>query len=251
MAKGFVYILLGSLAALEALGLGGRTASPTEALSVVRGGTVGTALLWATAVGLAAYALWAAFSAIADAENRGTDGAGIASRVAMGVAAVAYGALAVSAFHLATSGTGGGSSGGGSTQSATETLMRQPAGPWLVAAVGVLIGLYGLFQFKTAMTGEFMRRLSLEGAMSGRRRLVKRIGQVGLSARAVALLLVAGFLGWAAIDANARRARGLEGSLMTLKAQPWGTWLLLALASGLVAYGVYQVIRGRYMRVHA
>lgn len=250
MAKGLVYVLLGSLAVLEALGIGGRTASPTEALAAVRQGTPGVALLWATAVGLAAYALWAAFSAIVDAENLGSDAAGIARRVATGVAAIAYGGLAVSAFHLATS-SGGGGAGGGGAQSATETLLRQPAGAWLVGIVAGVITLYALFQLRTAVTAEFMRRLSLEGAMSGHRDLVKRIGQIGLSARAIAFLLVAGFLVWAALDANARRARGLEGSLSTLREQPYGTWLLLALAAGLVAYGVHQMIRGRYMNVHA
>lgn len=248
-AKGFLYVLLGALAALEALGLGGRTASPTEALSTVRGTAAGMALLWVTAVGLAAYALWAVFSAVADAEGFGTDGAGIARRAGTGVGAIVYGGLAVSAFHLVTS--IGAASNDGGAQPATEALLGQPAGPWLVGTVALVLALYALFQLSTAVTAAFMRRLSLAGAMSGRRELVKRIGQVGISARAAALLLIAGFLLRAAIDENARRARGLEGSLETLKEQPYGRWLLLALAAGLVAYGVYSVIRGLYMRIHA
>ncbi len=128
----------------------------------------------------------------------------------------------------------------------TDRLMQQPAGPWLVGGVGALLAIYALYQFKKVLTAEFMDDMRLEGAMSGRGDLARKIGRLGLSARAIVFLMTAGFLIWAAIDADARRARGLEGSLITLSQQPYGPWLLGIVALGLVAYGLFQGFKARY-----
>ncbi|HEY0096819.1 MAG TPA: DUF1206 domain-containing protein, partial [Archangium sp.] len=61
-------------------------------------------------------------------------------------------------------------------------------------------------------------------------------------------VLIGGFLVQAALTANPRRARGLDGALEALAAQPHGTVLLALAAAGLVAYAVYMAVEARYRR---
>jgi Domain of Unknown Function (DUF1206) len=75
------------------------------------------------------------------------------------------------------------------------------------------------------------------------------VGAVGSWARASVLVLVGAFVGWAAISFNPRRARGLDASLRALARQPYGPYLLAAVALGLVCYGVYVLVEVRYRKV--
>jgi hypothetical protein len=249
-AKGIVYILVGILAGMQAVGLGGRTASPSEALEVVRGGTFGTVLLWALAIGLAAYVLWCAFSAIADPERHGRDVRGLAMRIGDAVRAIVYGGLAVTAFAIAKSGGSGAGSGGGGARSRTEELLSQPAGPWIVGAIAAILAGYALIRLRKVWTAEFMDELRLHGGLARRRDVVRRIGQAGIGSQALVLLMISGFLGWAAIDQTSRHARGLEGALITLAQQPYGPVLLGLAALGLIAFGVFQGIIARYKAIN-
>ena len=54
----------------------------------------------------------------------------------------------------------------------------------------------------------------------------------------------------AALEADPAEARGLAGALATLARQPYGPWLLGAVAVGFVAYGVYLFLEARYRRVY-
>jgi hypothetical protein len=55
----------------------------------------------------------------------------------------------------------------------------------------------------------------------------------------------------AAIAHDAGQARGVGGALRALEAQPYGFWLLAAVAVGLAAYGVFEIAEARYRRIHA
>ncbi|MCP3141459.1 DUF1206 domain-containing protein [Pyxidicoccus sp. QH1ED-7-1] len=53
----------------------------------------------------------------------------------------------------------------------------------------------------------------------------------------------------AAIQADPGEAGGLGEALTALAEQPFGPWLLGAVALGLVAYAVYQLLEARYRRI--
>lgn len=247
-AKGAVYVLIGVLALVAAFGPGGggQTAGSSEALQVVKQSTFGDILLGLLALGLVGYVLWRLTQAFIDPENVGDEDWGWAKRALYFVSAAAYGLLTYSAIQLLL-GNGGGSgsgSGGDSTQSMTQQLLEQPFGPWLVGIVAAGIALRGITQAVKAYKADFFDDIRPVGRLS--RDAVRRIGQVGLTARGAVFLMVAGFLVWAALDENSRRARGLEGTLDTLAGMSGGPWLLGAAGAGLVAYGVFQFIKARY-----
>jgi hypothetical protein len=57
------------------------------------------------------------------------------------------------------------------------------------------------------------------------------------------------FLISAAVHTDAREARGLGGALFTLEQQPYGDWLLAAVASGFLAYALYLLMLVFYRRI--
>ena len=53
----------------------------------------------------------------------------------------------------------------------------------------------------------------------------------------------------AAIDYKANEAIGLGGALAKLHGQPFGPWLLGAVAAGLIAFGLFSISETRYRRI--
>src|SRR5688500_5424301 len=80
--KGFVYVLIGGLAVLAAIGEGGRVTGSQGAVRTLGEQPFGRILLIAVAVGLMAYAAWALAEAIFNVRGKRGIG-GIAQRLAM------------------------------------------------------------------------------------------------------------------------------------------------------------------------
>jgi hypothetical protein len=200
----------------------------------------------AIGVGIVGYALWRFVQAFMDTENKGSGPKGIAVRIGYAVIAFVHLGLAISAFAMVS---GGSASGGDSARGWTAQLMAQPFGRWLVAIVGALVVGYGAAQFRRAYTAKFREKLRLR-EMSGREdKLATRLGRMGYAARGVVFGIVGAFFIAAAIHTDPQEARGLDGALQTLAAQPWGWAALGAVALGLTAYGLFMFVEARYRRM--
>jgi len=81
------------------------------------------------------------------------------------------------------------------------------------------------------------------------RSAVARLGQVGYIARGLALGVVGGLLGYAAVTFDAQQAKGLDGAMRTILDQPFGQFLLTAVALGFVAFGLFAFLQARYRRM--
>jgi hypothetical protein len=79
--------------------------------------------------------------------------------------------------------------------------------------------------------------------------LVKALGTVGHIARAVIFGLVAIFLVKASYDYRADEAIGLDGALAKLYNGAYGSWLLGAVALGLILFSVFCLAEARYRRI--
>ena len=71
----------------------------------------------------------------------------------------------------------------------------------------------------------------------------------GYCGRAAVFLLVGTLVLFAAAHDTAKQAKGLDGSLQTLAAKPYGAALLCAIAAALVAFGLLSLLDARYRRV--
>ena len=71
VAKGVVYATIGVLAMMEALGVGGKTASPDGAMQSIGTQPFGGFLLVLLSAGLFGYALWKVVQGVMDPDGRG------------------------------------------------------------------------------------------------------------------------------------------------------------------------------------
>ena len=248
-AKGIVYLIIGGIAARAAFGSGERVQGSQGAMRTILEQPFGKLLLGLVALGLAGYALWRFVQAGLDPEHKGTDAGGAAKRAGYAISGVIHAGLALAALRMVT-GRGGGSGGdGGSAVHWTATLMRQPMGRWLVAAVGLGIVGYGLYALYRAYAVKLSKQLDLSRMSPAAREWAVRSGRAGIAARGVVFAIMGFFLLLAALHSNPAEARGLDGALRALQEQAYGPWLLGLVALGLVGYGIYQLVEARYRRI--
>ena len=247
-ARGVVYLIVGWLAMLAALGGGGRTTDSEGALISILQQPFGDVMLALVALGLIGYVIWRLVQALADPDDHGTDARGLAIRGGLLVSAITHTLLAFFALSLIFGwGTGGGSGDGG-TQDWTAWLLQQPFGRWLVALVGAAVIGAGLAHMVKGYQARFEKYLVMDRATLEKASPVCRFGLV---ARGVVFLIIGGFFIVAAWRFSSGEVVGLQGALQYIQQQPYG-WILLGIvALGLFAFGVYSLIEARYRRIDA
>lgn len=248
MSKGAVYFTIGLLAARGVFGAGGEKTDPRGALERIGEQSFGQILLVVLSLGLVGYALWQITRALLDPEGQGHKPKGLVKRFGYGISGVAYITLAWFAMTLAARGRAVGRDGQ-SEEEWTGRLMSQPLGEWLVVLAGLVALAIAGNQFYVAAKALFLKRLRF-GALDGRLcDLIKRTGQVGIAARGVVITIIGLFLIQAAWTHDPEKAGGLSEALAAVERQPFGPWLLGIVALGVIAYGVYAVMQGRYRRI--
>ena len=241
-ARGIVYLLVGVLALLVALG-GHEHADQKGALQQVLARPFGGLLVAAMAVGFAGYAVWrfseAAFGVTGE-------GPGALPRIQSLVRGLVYAGLSVVAVSLLL-----GSRQPQSAQSreATARVMSHPGGQWLVGVVGAVIAVTGLVLAWQGLRARFMRYFPQSQLGAPVRTAALVLGRVGNVGRGLVFALAGGLVVAAAWTYDPAKAGGLDAALKTLRDRPYGGWLLGLAALGLVAFGAYGLIEARYRRV--
>jgi hypothetical protein len=242
-ARGVVYVIVGWLAVLAALGSGQATDSKGALLTILQQ-PFGEVLLALVALGLVGYALWRLVQASMDTDGHGTDAKGAAVRIGLVVSAVTHLLLAFFALSLILGWGAGG--GGDGTQDWTAWLLEQPFGRWLVGLIGAAVVGAGLAHIFKGWQAKFEKYLQMDPDLLDKASPVCRFGLV---ARGVVFLIIGGFLVVAAWRFSSGEVVGLKGALQTLQQQPYG-WILLGIvALGLFAFGLYSLIEARYRRI--
>lgn len=244
-AKGLLYITVGLLAAQAGLGPGGETTDSHGALRVVLGLTFGHILLFVVAAGLMGYAVWRLVEAVADPDRRGRGLKGLALRTGSAARGVFHGGLAIAALRLA-SGNQSGAATSDPRQWAAFTF-GLPGGELLILLGAGGITAYGGYQLYRAYIAKLGRQLDLSPLPARAAGLVVGVSRFGIAARGIVFCFIGFFLLRTAMDHDAGQAGGLEKSLDTLAGI--GRWPFVAVASGLVAYGLYELVNARYRRI--
>lgn len=245
-AYGVTHLLIAWLALQVAFGGGGgQDADQAGAFQTLAQQPFGRVLLWVLVVGFAAVALWRLEQAVWGYGYVSDTGKRLRKRVTAAAKAVLFTVLAVVAGSTAA---GGGSSGGGGQQGLTATVMGWPGGQLLVGAVGLGIIAVGGKKVYDGVKKKFLDDMSLPSDQNARRVAV-RTGQIGFVAKGIAIALIGGLVVAAAVQFRPDQAAGLDAALKTLAGQPYGPYLLAAVALGLAAYGVFCFFDARYHRV--
>ncbi|MGW3059562.1 DUF1206 domain-containing protein [Streptomyces goshikiensis] len=246
VARGVLYVLIGVLAVRVAFGDGGgKEADRQGALQELAGKPFGGVLIWAVAIGLVGMALWrlseAAFGAA------GPDGDKPLKRLASAGRAAFYAVAAFSVFTFAAG--GGGRSGDEESRDATAKALELPAGQWLVGAAGVGIAVAGVVIAVQAARCKFRKHLALGGLSARWRRAVDFLGVTGGLARGAVFATAGGFLVFAAVRYDPAQAKGMDDTLRSFTLTAAGPWLLVAVAAGLVLFGVFSWVAARWREV--
>ncbi|WP_079508901.1 DUF1206 domain-containing protein [Mesobacillus jeotgali] len=248
VAKGLVYGMVGVLAALAAFGPKGDTTGTSGALQSIANLPFGEVALWFIGIGLIGYILWDFIKAIKDPENEGTDAKGLVKRTGYFISGLIYANLAFGAIKLASN--TGSAGGGNSEKTISAKLMEQPFGVWLVGIVGAIIIGYGLYELYSGAKEKFMSKFKTYEMNAKERKIARLSGKAGLIARGIVLSMVGFFFIRTAYTHNPDESKGLGGALTELANQPFGQVLLAIVAGGLILYGIYQIIRGRYQHMN-
>lgn len=236
---GLVYLLMGWLAAQLALGdyHGSVSKGPFKTLAEQ---PFGAGLLVAVAVGMFLLVAWRLLDACVG--HRDKDGFELWRLRATDVGkAGIYGAVGYKAVQTAL-----GESGGNARQT-TARLMDLPLGVWIVGAVGVAVGGYGAAQVWIGLTEKHRKHLASEGRSGTAGSAYLLLGTIGYVSRGVAFIMVGGLFVYAAVTHKPKESGGLDAALYKLLEQPYGRWLLLAMAAGLACYGLFNLARARHL----
>jgi hypothetical protein len=245
-ARGVLYVIIGCIAIGIAFGHSHSQADSAGAVRLVAATPIGLIALWLLAAGFIGLALWRLAEAAYGGPGPGEQKLG--SRLAALGKAVVYGVLAFTAVKYAI-GAGAPKSSNQQSTDLTASLLHHPGGQAVVVVVGIALIVSGAYLAYSSWRRDFLEQLSLAGASRRTRRVVIRLGQVGGIARGVVFAAVGAFLVVAGAKAQPGQAKGIDATLRAFAQTPLGPWLLVAVAAGLVTFGLYSCCEARWRKV--
>jgi hypothetical protein len=235
---GIVHLLVAWLALAVAFGVPDVAPPDAEgAIATVAATPGGSLALGLCAVGLIAFALWQVTAAaigfrwVSGGERFRKRSGAVAKSIATGALAV----LIVDAL------VGRQDRSRTTAQSLAGDLLALPAGRVLLGLVaGVILTLAGIMTY-TGVRRTFMGDLDVRRLGPAARHAIEVLGVAGHLSRALALAVIGVLAATAALVADPNRAGGLDSALRALGATGPGAALLIVVAAGFGAFGLFCV----------
>lgn len=248
VARGLLYVVVGILATQVAAGHDEAKPDKQGALQAVLRQPFGRLLVLLLAVGFAGYAAWRFVeAAVGPADQPDTNKVRV-KRVGYFLRGCLYAFFFGSAVRLFIWSNSVASSET-PEQDWTARVLDWPLGTWLVQGAGLVAIGAGLYIGWRGVSGKFRKRLKSLEMGPGIQLWVRAVGTVGNVARMLIVSMIGVFLIAAARQHDPEQAVGIDGALKRLADRPYGPTLLVAMALGLAAYGVYSFAEARYRRV--
>ncbi len=241
-ARGIVYVLVGGLALFSSVG--GGDSDSKSALHVILEQPLGRIWLGLIAVGLLGFIAWRLAQAFANADGHPRTLKGVCIRIGLFISAMVYSSLAIYAASAALS--YGGNSGSDGESALSAWLIEQPFGRYLLSAVGLAVIGAGIAQIIKGV-GHGYRKYLIIPSTAGT--AIDWICIYGLAARGVVFLITGVFLLYAAAAVDPEQAGGTSEALAWVRQLPFGAFLYLVAAAGLLAFGLYGFVEAAYRRI--
>ena len=242
LAKGLIYLITGILAFGASTGLGNSSEGKLGVLKFLEKQTFGQILLMILGVGLLCYSFWRLFQSIKDPENIGKDTKGMGKRLGFLFSGIFYSGLGVYAFKQAFQylGSSDNNSGAG--------LLTSSGANFIFIAIGIGVAIKSVFQFRKVYKGNFLEKFDLTSIGNlNTRKIVKRLGYAGITARGIVAGIVAYFFIEAGmtVGMNSGDVKGTKEAFSFLR-ETQGAWLMGIVAMGLICYGCYMFVMAKY-----
>lgn len=250
-AKGVVYCIIGVLAFMAAFEIEGKSTESTERSNIFR--TIqelpaGNVLLGITAIGLLSYSIWRFIAAIKGTETKDSGAKAIGKRIRYAFSGLVYGGFAFLAARMVLGNSGG--SGGDSRETLVAKLLQQPFGQWLVGilAAGTIIA--GLYQIYYGYSEKYKKKVQSGGMKHEVEHQMIRAGKIGYMARGIVWVVIGYLFLQAALKSSSSQAGGSSEAFQLIENTSYGSFILGAVAIGLVFYGVFMFMRAKYQPIH-
>jgi hypothetical protein len=242
-ARATIYVVLGLLSLQLVQGKTHKEIDQNGAFRTIAKESYGPLLLWVLVVGFLSYAVWRATEVVYGEVGGGS---GAKERVASAFRAVAYAALALTALSVVLGrNTKSGSAGQNRTMSAS--LMHSTAGRVLVGIVGFVVAIVGATMVYEGWKEKFLRYLRTDQMNATTRKTVTNLGRYGTIARGVVFVIVGLLTLRAAWQHKPKDAGGIDEAIKTMAKTP-GSFLLILVAIGLIAFGIYGFAEARWRK---
>lgn len=244
IARGVAYIVIGILAFMLAVGVAQHEPTAGGALAALAGKPLGYLLLWILALGFAALAAWRLAQA-AGAPAAGSNGPRLRA-LTLGLM------YAVAAFVVLRFVVDGRTPppGDAVARDVTARILGWDGGQVVVLLIGLAILAAGVLTTLRGLRLAFVDDLRMGWMTQASRESVIWLGRIGYLARG--LIIVA--IGLAAVVAAAEyepaNAKGVDAVLHDFAESALGPWLLIAVALGLMAFGVLSFLQAKYRRTY-
>jgi len=242
VAYGIVHLLIGWLALQLAFGDRSENASNTGAMQELARQPYGEVLVWAIAIGMFLLVIWRILEALFGHLEKEEGGERLRARAVSAAKAVIYAAVGIAALNVVI---GSKSSKGGSSW--TKTVMDWPAGQWIIAAVGLAVIAYGANHVFRGFTEKFAKHLDAEGKSGHSGKAYLLFGKIGYIGKGVAIAIVGSLILYGGLTHDASKSGSLDQALQKLLTYPYGQVLLVAVAAGIICYGLFCFARARHL----
>jgi hypothetical protein len=241
-AQGVCFGIIGALAIELAIGAGGEATEPQGAFHALARDAWTRVLLVALTIGFVSYAMWRFAQALFDRGGMGSDLSGRARRAIQLGQGLIYAGLAFSALRVLL----GARSSTANDKHPAAGVLGWPAGRELVGLAAAVVLVVGGVTAYWAVSRRFKESLATEQMSRATDRLVTFLGLTGLTSLALVCAVVAWFLFKAAIQFDPQDAVSLGGALGKLSHADYGSYLLAAVAVGLIDFAVFDLYQARY-----
>ncbi|MFD1094658.1 DUF1206 domain-containing protein [Salegentibacter chungangensis] len=252
--KGMVYLILGGLTFMAALGLGGDIASTEGVINFLLQLPLGKALVGVVALGLTAYVLWRLYQMLirphrSNSGDKGDIETGF-KRFRYFYSAIFYAFIAYSFAEPLLSAVFG------DPESPSEEEPDKKAALWemlshswgeiLIWGVAFVVGAQAIWQFSLAYSAKFMKKIDNYPSIKNEYDFIRKAGRMGYVARGVVFGIISLFLVKVMLQHNADAYKGTEAAMQYLLSFSYGSFLLGAVSLGLIGYGIFNIMVARH-----
>lgn len=246
-ARGFVYLSIGGILLLTAHDITSQTAGSSGVVESLARQPFGRVWLFALGAGLWSFVLWRVLQSVFDADNEGRDLRALGKRGGQAISGVVYGLLASTVFEVLDEAFANPTAEDvAENQEKARALMDLPFGQALLIGVGLVILAVGVGNVVRGIRSDFGRDLRCSETLCRR---VVPLAHIGYVARGLAYFPLAGLVMLAGLRERASEITSFGGALEAVETLPAGPWLLSATALGLMAFGAYAFVEGRFRRI--
>ncbi len=252
--KGIVYMILGSLTFMAAFGWGGDVSSRNNVIKFLLDLPLGKALIGVASLGLFAYALWRFYQTMKRPKktDKGKKIKSVFKRIRYFYSGLLYGTIAYSFAKpligaLSENREARVEEGNnGEEKTVLWELLAMDWGKTLLWLLAAIIAGQAIQQFYIAYTTSYMKKIDNYPSVKHEYDLIKKSGRIGYISRGVVFGILSFFIVEVILQHNANAYKGTEGALQYLLTFSYGTWLLGAVAFGLILYGLFNVMVARH-----